>query len=96
VVLEQYDLRERTITDLHARFIPFSVQTRISGVDIDGPSIRKGAVDAFLAQVRQATRGSNAPISAQLNDADDRISCFGGTPLAVSKDDPRARRPRAV
>jgi hypothetical protein len=33
----------------------------MSGVDIDGASIRKGAVDAFLAQLRQATRGSNAP-----------------------------------
>jgi high-affinity K+ transport system ATPase subunit B len=78
------------MTELHARFIPFSVQTRMSGVDLDGASISKGAVDAFLTQVRQATRGSHAPIPAKLNDVADRISRFGGTPLAVSKDDPRA------
>jgi high-affinity K+ transport system ATPase subunit B len=53
------------------------------GVDIDGASIGKGAVDAFLTQVRQATRGSNIPIPAQLNDAADRISRFGGGPAAV-------------
>jgi K+-transporting ATPase ATPase B chain len=45
------------MTELHARFIPFSVQTRMTGVDINGASIRKGAVHAFLAQVRRATRG---------------------------------------
>ena len=83
---EQYGLRERSMSELHARFIPFSAQTRMSGVDIDGASIRKGAVDAIVAHVRQVTRGSNVPIPTQLNDAAERISRSGGTPLAVSKD----------
>jgi len=83
---EQYGLRERSLTELHARFIPFSAQTRMSGVDIDGTSIRKGAVDAIVAHVRQFARGANAPIPTQLNDAAERISRSGGTPLAVAKD----------
>ena len=71
---EQYGLRERSMGELHARFIPFSAQTRMSGVDIDGASIRKGAVDSIVANVHQVTRGSNVPIPAQLSDAAERIS----------------------
>jgi K+-transporting ATPase ATPase B chain len=84
---EQYGLRERSMSDLHARFIAFSAQTRMSGVDIGGSSIRKGAVDAVVAYVRQVTRGANIPIPARLNEVADRISRSGGTPLAVAKDD---------
>ena len=40
---------------LRARFVPFTAQTRMSGVDIEGSSIRKGAVDAILAHVGQAS-----------------------------------------
>jgi potassium-transporting ATPase ATP-binding subunit len=83
---DQYGLRERSMSELNARFIPFSAQTRMSGVDIDGTSIRKGAVDAIIAHVRLVTRGSNAPIPAQLKDTADRISRSGGTPLAVARD----------
>jgi potassium-transporting ATPase ATP-binding subunit len=83
---ERYGLRERSMSELHARFIAFSAQTRMSGVDLDGSSVRKGAVDAIVAHVRQVTRGSNAPIPAQLNEAAERISRSGGTPLAVAKD----------
>jgi K+-transporting ATPase ATPase B chain len=83
---EQYGLRERSMSELNARFIPFSAQTRMSGVDIDGTSIRKGAVDAIIAHVRLAARGSTAPIPSQLKDTADRIARSGGTPLAVSKD----------
>jgi len=83
---EQYGLRERSMSELNARFIPFSAQTRMSGVDIDGTSIRKGAVDAIIAHVRLAARGSTAPIPSQLRDTADRIARSGGTPLAVSKD----------
>jgi potassium-transporting ATPase ATP-binding subunit len=84
---EQYGLRERSMSDLHARFIAFSAQTRMSGVDVGGSSIRKGAVDAVVAYVRQVTRGANVPIPARLNEVADRISRSGGTPLAVAKDD---------
>src|SRR5690348_7956274 len=49
---EEYGIRGRDLSHLHARFIPFSAQTRISGIDCDGTSIRKGAVDAVLDYVR--------------------------------------------
>jgi K+-transporting ATPase ATPase B chain len=48
-----YGLRGREMAPLHARFAPFTAQTRMSGVDIEGSSIRKGAVDAILAYVGQ-------------------------------------------
>jgi potassium-transporting ATPase ATP-binding subunit len=48
---EKYGIRGREMAPLHAEFIPFSAQTRISGIDVDGSSVRKGAVDAVLAWV---------------------------------------------
>jgi K+-transporting ATPase ATPase B chain len=48
---EKYAIRGRDMAPLNAHFIPFSAQTRISGIDVDGMSIRKGAVDAVLAYV---------------------------------------------
>jgi len=48
---ERYGIRGRDMAPLNARFIPFSAQTRISGIDTEGSSIRKGAVDAVLAHV---------------------------------------------
>ncbi len=48
---EKYGIRGREMAPLHARFIPFTAQTRMSGVDVDGASIRKGAVDADRAHV---------------------------------------------
>jgi K+-transporting ATPase ATPase B chain len=50
---QKYGLRAREMAPLHARFVPFTAQTRMSGVDIEGSSIRKGAVDAILAHVGQ-------------------------------------------
>ena len=49
---EKYDIRGREMAPLHAKFIPFSAYTRISGIDVDGTSIRKGAVDAVIADVK--------------------------------------------
>ena len=63
------------------KVIPFSAQTRISGVDIDGRNIRKGAVDAILAQVGQTIE--HAP--AVFRQAVDSIARTGGTPLAVAE-----------
>jgi K+-transporting ATPase ATPase B chain len=60
--------------------IPFSAETRVSGVDIDGRCIRKGAVDAMLAQVGQTIE--HAP--AVFRQAVDSIARTGGTPLAVA------------
>ena len=62
------------------KVIPFSAQTRVSGVDIDGHSIRKGAVDAILAQTGQTIERA----SAVFRQVVDSIARTGGTPLAVS------------
>jgi potassium-transporting ATPase ATP-binding subunit len=67
-------------------FVPFSAHTRISGVDVDGHSIRKGAVDAILKMVRER-KGSEPAHSADIEAAANRIAKAGGTPLAVSRDD---------
>jgi len=63
------------------KVIPFSAQTRVSGVDVDGRSIRKGAVDAMLAQIGLTIE--HAP--AVFRQAVDSIARTGGTPLAVSE-----------
>src|SRR5438132_10636746 len=56
---EKYGLRAREMASLNASFVPFSAQTRMSGVDVEGVSIRKGAVDAIIAF---AEGGSNGPL----------------------------------
>ena len=57
LVKEKYGLRGRDMAPLNARFVPFTAQTRMSGVDLDGSSIRKGAVDAVLAHVEGRSTG---------------------------------------
>ena len=52
---EKYEIRGREMAPLNAHFIPFSAQTRLSGIDFEGSSIRKGAVDAVLAYVDGGT-----------------------------------------
>jgi K+-transporting ATPase ATPase B chain len=81
---DKYGLRAREMASLNARFVPFSAQTRMSGVDIEGSSIRKGAVDSIVAYVRQVGGLSKAP--AELEEITDRIARAGGTPLAVARD----------
>ena len=76
---EKYGIRGRDMAPMHARFIPFSAQTRISGIDVEGSSVRKGAVDAVLAWT-----GPAAANSAALNVIAERIAKTGGTPLAVA------------
>jgi potassium-transporting ATPase ATP-binding subunit len=83
---EKYGLRERSMSEQNVHFIPFTAQTRMSGVDIAGTSIRKGAVDAILAYVGQKSGHQSAPISTQLKEVTERIARAGGTPLAVAKD----------
>src|SRR5690242_17012623 len=56
---EKYNIRGREMAPAHAHFIPFSAQTRLSGVDLEGTTIRKGAVDAVLAFVRNGRENSN-------------------------------------
>ena len=82
---EKYGLRAREMASLNARFVPFSAQTRMSGVDLEGASIRKGAVDAIVAHVRQASGAPNLQIPPELESITQEISRAGGTPLAVAK-----------
>jgi K+-transporting ATPase ATPase B chain len=83
---EKYGLRAHDMAQLRATFVPFSAQTRMSGVDVGGSSIRKGAVDAVVNYVRIAAKNPNMPVPAQLTEITERISRAGGTPLAVAKD----------
>jgi K+-transporting ATPase ATPase B chain len=81
---EKYNIRGREMAPLHAKFIPFSAYTRLSGIDVDGASIRKGAVNAVIADIKAA---QTAPLVArEVESLADRVAKSGGTPLAVSKD----------
>ncbi|MGE0651767.1 MAG: potassium-transporting ATPase subunit KdpB [Alphaproteobacteria bacterium] len=83
---ERYRLRERAAGE--ATFIPFSAQTRMSGVDLGDSWIRKGAVDAVSAYLA-ATPGAPTPsteTTRALNAITGEIARTGGTPLAVARD----------
>ncbi|MBN2581300.1 MAG: potassium-transporting ATPase subunit KdpB [Pirellulales bacterium] len=79
----KYGLRQRDIHKLHATFIPFSAQTRISGVNFEGRQIRKGAAEAIRNYVRQ--HGGSFP--PQLTRQVEQIAQQGGTPLVVAEKD---------
>ena len=78
---ERYRLRGREMSEAGAHFIPFSAQTRMSGVDLGGRVIRKGAVDAVSRHVESL--GGTVPEEAKTLAA--KIGDSGGTPLAVSE-----------
>jgi K+-transporting ATPase ATPase B chain len=79
---EKYGLRGQTLTEnSNAAFVPFSAQTRMSGVDIDGLQIRKGAMDSVEGHVK--TLGKSMPEEARA--AVEKIARTGGTPLVVSR-----------
>ena len=73
---------EHDMTTLNAEFVPFTAQTRMSGVDIDGRRLRKGAGDSIVQFVE--AEGGQAP--PELREHLDRIAREGGTPLAVARD----------
>ena len=83
VLAKDFGIRGRHIDPEHAAFIEFTAQTRMSGIDLDGHSIRKGAGDAVVAWIRQ--RGGQVP--PELEKAMQDVSSQGGTPLAVARDD---------
>ena len=94
---EKYGLRARDMGSLHAHFVPFTAQSRMSGVDFEGSRIRKGAVESLLQLVGRAAManagGSAASISArdsqsvrEIQAIADEIAKAGGTPLAVARD----------
>jgi K+-transporting ATPase ATPase B chain len=78
---ERFQLRGREVAEPHATFVPFTAQTRMSGVDVDGRSIRKGAAESVKTWV--TAKGGTYP--RQVADEVDRISRAGGTPLVVAE-----------
>jgi K+-transporting ATPase ATPase B chain len=83
---EKYGIRAREMAPLNAKFIPFTAQTRMSGIDVGGSAIRKGATDAVIAYVREVNGNPNLAFPPELNQTVERIAKSGGTPLAVARD----------
>src|SRR6202140_3375466 len=96
---EKYGIRGRDLTELAATFVPFTAQTRMSGVDAGASSVRKGAVEAILNYVdggpsRIVASGNAArvlqpamsEVVREIQAISDEIAKSGGTPLAVAKD----------
>ena len=82
VLAKQFGVREHDMTQLQAEFVPFSAQTRMSGVNVGGRQLRKGAGDAIIQWVR--AQGGRPP--SELEPVLERIGREGGTPLAVARD----------
>src|SRR5664279_4975362 len=82
VLAKTYGIREHDMASIHAEFVPFTAQTRMSGVDLNGQQLRKGAGDSIIAFAEQ--EGGHAPPELQVEL--DRIGREGGTPLAVARD----------
>jgi K+-transporting ATPase ATPase B chain len=76
---KQFGIRERELMETRHTFIPFTAQTRMSGIDVDGNEIRKGAVDAIVGW-------SGRELPPSLASEVERIARAGGTPLAVARD----------
>ncbi|WIW45231.1 potassium-transporting ATPase subunit KdpB [Bradyrhizobium sp. 62B] len=97
---EKYGIRGRDMGELGATFIPFTAQTRMSGVDAGGSSVRKGAVDAMLNYIgggaptavasgntaRAMQPAALSELGREIQGIADDVSKSGGTPLAVAKD----------
>jgi K+-transporting ATPase ATPase B chain len=78
---EQYGIRGREVAAMKAVFVPFTAQTRMSGVDLDGREVRKGAADA----IERYVIAQGGTINADMRGIVDRISRSGGTPLVVAE-----------
>ena len=79
---ERFGIRQREISGSGMRTVPFTAQTRMSGVDFDGHEVRKGAADAVRAYVEAA----GGTYSAECAKAAEDIAKAGGTPLLVARD----------
>ena len=78
---EKYHIRGRELSDHNAVFVPFTAQTRMSGVNVGGREIRKGAAEAIAAYVK----GCGGSFTAEVQAVVDRIARAGGTPLVVAE-----------
>ena len=78
----EYRLAEPAPDPAHTKVIPFTAQTRISGVDIAGRSIRKGAIDSILRYLKMRLEQTQSEFRQEV----ERVAMSGGTPLAVADD----------
>jgi potassium-transporting ATPase ATP-binding subunit len=78
---EKYGLRERDLRTMGATFVPFTAQTRMSGVNLNGRQIRKGAADAIEAYVKDL----GGVVPPEVRAAVDRVAKDGATPLVVTE-----------
>src|ERR1700723_3493574 len=78
---EKYNLRGRDLGGIHAEFVPFTAQTRMSGVNLPGTRIRKGSVDAISQHCKEC--GNSLP--QKVRDHVEEIARAGGTPLVVAE-----------
>jgi potassium-transporting ATPase ATP-binding subunit len=96
---EKYGIRGRDLSELRGNFIPFTAQSRMSGMDVGGSWVRKGAVDSILGflnasdtvvmpsgAVRALQPAVTVEAAREINAIADEIAKAGGTPLAVAKD----------
>ena len=96
---EKYGIRGRDLAEMRGNFIPFTAQTRMSGVEIGNTWVRKGAVDSILQYLQTSTEtvmpggavrsllpALNADAMREITAIADTIAKAGGTPLAVAKD----------
>lgn len=79
---QRFNIREREMAELNATFVPFTAQTRMSGIDIGERAIRKGAADTLKKHVESLGR----PFPAEVTRTVDDIACRGSTPLVVVDD----------
>ncbi len=78
---ERYNLRGRELSQMHAEFVPFSANTRMSGIEVEDRSIRKGAVDAIARYLTE----HGSPMPEAVRNAVEDIARKGGTPLVVAE-----------
>ena len=78
---ETYGLRGRDLTTMHAEFVPFSATTRMSGVNVDGRMIRKGAADSIAKFIKD----SGGTMADEVSQDVEKIARSGGTPLVVAE-----------
>ncbi|WP_290773601.1 potassium-transporting ATPase subunit KdpB [Anaerofustis sp.] len=80
---EEFGLRGRNLEELNMEFVPFTAKTRMSGVNMDGVEIRKGAADT----IKQYVQEKGGSFSIEVEEAVNRIANQGGTPLVVAKNE---------
>jgi K+-transporting ATPase ATPase B chain len=84
---EKHGIRGRDLAELRGKFIPFTAQSRMSGMEVGAAWVRKGAVDSILNYLNASVNSVVSPdVTRELSAIADAIAKSGGTPLAVAKD----------